>query len=228
MQAQVVGQLGVERRDHDRTLTAQHRPAVHLGQDLHVRTRRLHPRRPDEHGVEGPVEAVDSFISLTEASEYTTSEDDERARLAAEGEADIEPKIAAFNERMAKYTDTRLHPRLPEKKLIAFYAMTKTRRPGANWYELSFSERKELMRGHATIGRSYAGRILQLITGSTGLDDWEWGVTLLADDPVAIKEIVYEMRFDPVSATYGEFGPFWVGLVLPLPEVLTRAGLPTR
>ena len=71
------------------------------------------------------------------------------------------------------------------------------------------------MAGHARVGRTYAGRILQLITGSTGLDDWEWGVTLLADDPVALKDIVQEMRFDPVSARYAEFGPFFTGLVLP-------------
>ena len=71
------------------------------------------------------------------------------------------------------------------------------------------------MAGHARVGRTYAGRVLQLITGSTGIDDWEWGVTLLADDPVALKEIVYEMRFDPVSARYADFGPFFTGLVLP-------------
>ena len=87
--------------------------------------------------------------------------------------------------------------------------------PDANWFELSFEERKELMGGHARVGRTYAGRVLQLITGSTGIDDWEWGVTLLADDVVALKEIVYEMRFDPVSARYADFGPFFTGLVLP-------------
>jgi chlorite dismutase len=81
------------------------------------------------------------------------------------------------------------------------------------------------MAGHATVGRRYAGRILQLITGCTGLDDWEWGVTLLADDPVAIKEIVYEMRFDEVTARYGEFGPFWVGLLMPPDAALRRCGL---
>lgn len=176
----------------------------------------------------GPVEAVDSFVSLTEASEYTSSGDDERARLEAEGADSIGEKIAAFEERMAKYAEARLHPRLPDKRMIAFYPMSKTRRPGANWYELSFEERKSLMRGHAAVGRKYAGRILQLITGSSGLDDWEWGVTLLADDPAAIKEIVYEMRFDVVSATYGEFGPFWVGLVMPLHAALDRSGIPAH
>ena len=81
------------------------------------------------------------------------------------------------------------------------------------------------MGGHARVGRTYAGRVLQLITGSTGLDDWEWGVTLLADDPVALKEIVYEMRFDPVSARYAEFGPFFTGLVLRAGRRAPRVGL---
>jgi chlorite dismutase len=173
----------------------------------------------------GPVDHVYSFFSLTELSEYTSTEDDERARLEAEGAAEVEASLAAFRDRMAAYREARLHPRLPHKRLIAFYPMSKTRAPGANWYELSFDERKAMMRGHATVGRRYAGRILQLITGSTGLDDWEWGVTLLADDPVAVKEIVYEMRFDPVSASYGEFGPFWVGLVTSVQDALARSGL---
>ena len=82
------------------------------------------------------------------------------------------------------------------------------------------------MGGHARVGRGYAGRVLQLITGSTGLDDWEWGVTLLADDPVALKEIVYEMRFDPVSADYADFGPFVTGLLAEPAEALRAAGLP--
>jgi chlorite dismutase len=81
------------------------------------------------------------------------------------------------------------------------------------------------MAGHARVGRGYAGRVLQLITGSTGLDDWEWGVTLLADDPVELKEIVYEMRFDEVSARYADFGPFVTGLVLEPAEALRRVGL---
>ena len=81
------------------------------------------------------------------------------------------------------------------------------------------------MGGHARVGRRYAGRVLQLITGATGLDDWEWGVTLLADDPAAIKEIVYEMRFDEVSARYAEFGPFFVGLVMEPRAAFARAGI---
>lgn len=173
----------------------------------------------------GPVEHVYSFVSLTESSIYTSTDEDERARLTAAGEVDVEAKLAEWRVRMDHYRDARLHPNLPQRKLLAFYPMAKTREPGANWYELDFAERKRLMLGHAAVGRTYAGRILQLITGATGIDDWEWGVTLLADDIVAIKAIVEEMRYDLVSARYGLFGPFWVGLVKPLDEVLQRAGL---
>jgi hydrogen peroxide-dependent heme synthase len=173
----------------------------------------------------GPFEPVYTFVSLTELSEYTSTEDDERARLAAEGAADAEARLAAWRTRMEAYREARLHPRLPPRAIIAFYPMSKRRDPGANWYELGFEERKRLMGGHAVVGRRYAGRVLQLITGATGLDDWEWGVTLLADDPAAIKEIVYEMRFDEVSARYAEFGPFFVGLVKEPREAFRRAGL---
>ncbi len=175
----------------------------------------------------GPVERLDSFVSVTENSEYTTTETEERARLEASGEADIDGTLSTWRERMTHYVDARLHPRLPQKRFICFYPMSKSRIPGANWFELSFDERRTLMRGHATTGRQYAGRVLQLITGATGLDDWEWGVTLLADDPVAVKEIVYEMRFDAASASYALFGPFWVGLVMDPADALHRAGLVT-
>ena len=175
-----------------------------------------------------PLEPVYSYVSLTEQSEYGMTEDDERARLASEGlESDeIEERLAAWRERIEHYREQRIHPKLPAKTVCCFYPMSKRRAPGANWYELSFEERKELMAGHARVGRTYAGRVLQLITGSTGIDDWEWGVTLLADDPVSLKEIVYEMRFDPVSARYADFGPFFTGLVLPAADACARVGLP--
>jgi len=147
---------------------------------------------------EAPLTPRSSFVSLTERSEYT--DDEERARA-------------------------RLYPQLPAKRVVGFYPMSKRRGPDANWYALPFDERKELMGGHARVGRKYAGRVVQLITGSVGLDDWEWGVTLLADDPAVLKEIVYEMRFDEVSARYGEFGPFAVGLMCEPAEALRRVGL---
>jgi len=173
----------------------------------------------------GPVEPVYSFVSLTELSEYTGTEDEERARLAAEGADDPEARLREWRARMETYLDARLHPRLPQRAMIAFYPMSKRRAGTDNWYSLPCEERKRLMAGHAVVGRRYAGRVLQLITGATGLDDWEWGVTLLADDPVVVKDIVYEMRFDEVSARYGEFGPFFVGLVMEPAAALERAGL---
>ena len=176
-----------------------------------------------------PLRATWSYVSLTEGSEYTTTEDDERARLAAEDgitDADeVEARLAVWRDRMAHYRENRVHPRLPVKQTICFYPMSKRRDGDDNWYSLPFADRKRLMGGHARVGRGYAGRVLQLITGSTGLDDWEWGVTLLADDPAALKEIVYEMRFDEVSARYAEFGPFVTGLVHEPAETLRRVGL---
>ena len=168
-----------------------------------------------------------SYVSLTERSEYTSTADDERARLVADGVggAELEEKVAAFADRMEHYVDARLHPQLPARAVIGFYPMSKRRDGSANWYELPFAERKRLMGGHARVGRTYAGRVLQLITGSTGLDDWEWGVTLLADDPVVLKEIVNEMRFDEASARFAEFGPFVTGLVLAPSDALARVGL---
>jgi hydrogen peroxide-dependent heme synthase len=175
-----------------------------------------------------PLVPVYSYVSLTEQSEYGATEDDERARLEREegvvGTA-ADARLEAWRERIAHYRENRVHPRLPMKRCCCFYPMSKSRAAGTNWYELSFDERKELMAGHARVGRNYAGRVLQLITGSTGIDDWEWGVTLLADDPAALKDIVYEMRFDPVSARYAEFGPFYTGLVLDPAEACARVGL---
>jgi hydrogen peroxide-dependent heme synthase len=170
-----------------------------------------------------------SYLSLTELSEYTPTLDDESARLAAEGvpvdSAQHARALAEFGRRMAEYADHRLHPRLPHRRLICFYPMSKRRDGDDNWYRLGFEARKRLMAGHARVGRTYRGRVLQLITGSVGLDDWEWGVTLLADDPKAVRDIVYDMRFDEVSARYGDFGPFVTGLVAEPDDLLRHLGL---
>jgi chlorite dismutase len=177
----------------------------------------------------GALRAAWSYVSLTEGSEYTSTEDDERRRLATEegitDEAEVTARLAAWSERMAHYRENRVHPQLPAKASICFYPMSKRRKGDANWYALDFVARKELMAGHARVGRTYAGRVIQLITGSTGLDDWEWGVTLFADDPLALKAIVYEMRFDEVSARYAEFGPFVTGLVQEPADALASVGL---
>ncbi len=134
--------------------------------------------------------AVWSYVSLTELSEYAPGLPEEMKQA-------------------------RLYPTLPpeDKSAFCFYPMSKRRGPTFNWYELGFEERVELMRAHGTVGRRYHGRILQLITGSTGLDDWEWGVTLFGVHPDDLKACVYEMRFDVASARYAEFGRFVTGMV---------------
>ncbi|WLR41754.1 heme-dependent peroxidase [Bacillus carboniphilus] len=108
----------------------------------------------------------------------------------------------------------RLYPSLPKANHVCFYPMDKRRQGNDNWYMLPMEERKSLMRSHGMIGRQYAGKVKQVITGSVGFDDYEWGVTLFADDVLQFKKLVYEMRFDEVSARYGEFGSFFVGNIL--------------
>lgn len=171
-----------------------------------------------------------SYLSLTERSEYTPTEGDESRRLTEEeglaaGSAAHAEALDAFRQRMATYLEHRLHPRLPRRRVLAFYPMSKRRGPDANWYALDFDTRKRLMAEHGAVGRRFRGRVLQMVTTSVGLDDWEWGVTLLADDPKAIRDVVYEMRFDEVSARYAEFGPFVVGLVLEPRDLVRRLGL---
>lgn len=166
----------------------------------------------------GALQPVYSFLSITELPDYVTSEEDMRQTLIQEklepGSEAFETRLKALKERHAQYEHYRLYPELPDWEVMAFYPMSKRRSGNDNWYSLDFAKRKELMGGHARVGRKYAGKISQLITGSTGLDDWEWGVTLMAHQVDALKEIVYEMRFDEVSARYGEFGPFYVNLRL--------------
>jgi peroxiredoxin len=106
----------------------------------------------------------------------------------------------------------RLHPAMPERRYLCFYPMNKRRGEVHNWYTLSMEERRQLMRGHGMVGRKYAGKVAQVISGSVGFDDWEWGVSLFADEPLVFKKLIYEMRFDPASALYAEFGPFYVGI----------------
>ena len=171
--------------------------------------------------------AAYSYLSITERSEYTTTREQYIAEtlVGEKGLSESSPEYAAglteFDERMAHYMKYRLYPDMPAWPVICFYPMSKRRNHEANWYALDFESRRKLMAGHAKVGRTYSGRILQLITGSTGLDEFEWGVTLLAKDTYDIRAIVYEMRFDEVTARYGEFGDFYIGMQLPL-DVLFR------
>ena len=148
------------------------------------------------------LEIVDSYVSLTEMSEYSANVPDAQKQA-------------------------RLYPKLPFEGMNAFcfYPMSKRRVVGQNWFALPYEERLELMYEHGTSGRKFAGRIQQLVTGSTGLDDYEWGVTLFGAHPDDIKACVYTMRYDKASTEYAEFGPFVTGMVASLDEVLRVAGL---
>lgn len=180
----------------------------------------------------GVLSPVFSWLSLTERSEYTTTEAEYTQTLAEEGvkpgTPEFEEKMTAFHQRIAKYLKYRIEPDLPlhtEWPVVCFYPMSKRRNVEQNWYAESFERRNELMAGHAKVGRTYAGRVLQLITGSTGLDDMEWGVTLFAKTTSEIKSIVYEMRFDEVSSRYAEFGEFVIGIRMDVPSLCERLDL---
>ena len=145
------------------------------------------------------LEVVDSYVSLTEISEYTQGM----------------PQA---------HLDARLYPDLPPKTPMpawCFYPMSKKREAHANWFTLPFDDRKNHMYEHGTSGRKFAGRVVQYVTGSTGLDDFEWGVTLFAVHPDDLKEVVYTMRFDQASALYGDFGTFYTGFVVPVEDLVT-------
>ncbi len=172
-----------------------------------------------------------SYLSMTELSEYTPPESEFLKEL--EDEEKLTPGTEAFNKRVGewrarikKYNNDRLYPNMPDWQVFCFYNMSKRRgAPGQNWYATPFETRRKLMSGHAKVGRTWAGKVRQLITGSTGLDTAEWGVTLFAHDMFNIKGIVYEMRFDEVTAQYGEFGDFFIGIQLPLDDLLRRVQL---
>lgn len=171
-----------------------------------------------------------SYLSLTEESEYRTSAEEyahilQHEQQVAVGTDEFEKAMAAFDERMKHYRHERVYPTLPDLPVVCFYNMSKRRGEQRNWYSLPFEDRRKLMLGHGAVGRQYAGKVKQLITGSSGLDDAEWGVTLFARDTFQIKSIVYQMRFDPVSADYGEFGEFFIALQLPLDELFRRLQL---
>ena len=141
-----------------------------------------------------------SYLSVTELSLYEA-----KARGGTENEEEL---------MKSKFVQRRLYPQIPPTKYICFYPMNKRRGETVNWYTEGMEERRRMMREHGSTGRKFHGVVTQMITGSMGLDDWEWGVTLFADETLPIKKLVYEMRFDEVSAKYGEFGPFYMGIRL--------------
>ena len=125
--------------------------------------------------------------------------------------AEIECKLERHREAMRP----RLFPEIPAHRYISFYPMDRRRGEDKNWYKLPIEERARQMNEHGLIGRRYAGEVKQIITGSIGFDDWEWGVDLFADDPLVFKKLIYEMRFDEVSAVYALFGHFYLGVRCP-------------
>lgn len=165
-----------------------------------------------------------SFVSITEVSEYVPTVEQYTERLKREGskpeDAAFQAKLNAYQQRLPAMNQQRMYPDLPPFPVMTFYPMNKARHPLANWYKEPFSVRSELMAEHATSGIKFAGRVSQLITASTGFDDWEWGVTLWSRAPEHIKEIVYTMRFDKASAGYAEFGPFYVSYIMSAKEAL--------
>jgi len=139
----------------------------------------------------------DSYVSITEVSEYAANVPEEMK-------------------------NARLYPQLPPagKNAWCFYPMSKKREPENNWYTLPFDKRSELMSEHGKSGRAFSGRVIQLVTASAGFDDFEWGVTLFAVNPDDLKDVVYTMRFDEASSVYAEFGAFYVGMVTPVEELV--------
>jgi chlorite dismutase len=167
---------------------------------------------------------VYSFYSITEVSEYVPDVEEygrilrERERVDPQS-AVYQTKVNAYAQRLEAMNRQRLYPDFPDWPCLCFYPMSKLRSGEQNWYLLPFEARSELMAQHGKTGMKFAGKVTQLITASTGLDDWEWGVTLWARNPLYLKDIVYTMRFDESSARYALFGDFYFGYILP-PEEL--------
>ena len=198
--------------------------AAELGEIAHMH------REVEQCFPAGTLDCVFNYLSITELTEYMPTDEDNRHTLIDQEKLDPESdafktRWAELSKRKADYEHYRLYPEMPDWEVMGFYPMSKRRAGNDNWYMLDFATRKRLMGGHARVGRKYAGRISQMITGSTGLDDWEWGVTLMAHQADALKEIVYEMRFDEVSARYGEFGPFYINLRLQPAAIWTHLHL---
>jgi len=164
-----------------------------------------------------------SYVSVVELGLYESSRKTYEAATAKGFEAfsaEWNAEIAASLERGAEAMKPRLWPAIPEAKYLCFYPMDRRRGEQVNWYTVPFAERQRMMHEHGMIGRRYAEQVKQIISGSIGMDDWEWGVDLFADDPVVFKKLIYEMRFDEVSAVYALFGQFFIGVRLPVEKLV--------
>jgi peroxiredoxin len=160
-----------------------------------------------------------SYVSVVELGLYESS----RKTWEAASAKGLEPNTSEFQaevtvslERASAAMAPRLFPAIPDAKYLTFYPMDRKRAEEKNWYTVPFAERQRMMHEHGLIGRRYGDVVKQIISGSIGMDDWEWGVDLFADDPVVFKKLIYEMRFDEVSAVYALFGQFFLGIRLPI------------
>ncbi len=163
-----------------------------------------------------------SYVSVVELGLYESSRKTWEA-AAAKGLAPHSPEfqteVVASLERASAAMAPRLFPTVPEAKYLCFYPMDRKRGETVNWYTVPFAERQRMMHEHGLIGRRYGDVVKQIISGSIGMDDWEWGVDLFADDPVVFKKLIYEMRFDEVSAVYAKFGQFFISVRLPMEKL---------
>jgi peroxiredoxin len=170
------------------------------------------------------LEPTTSYVSVVELGLYEGSvklftELTAKGLKPGTGEWNAEVEAELAKQRQANAP--RLWPEIPQRRYLCFYPMNKYRGEQKNWYSESIAERQRMMRDHGMIGRRYAGRVTQIISGSIGFDDWEWGVDLFADDPLVFKKLVYEMRFDEASAVYGLFGAFFIGMRFPTAQLGT-------
>ncbi len=160
-----------------------------------------------------------SYVSVVELGLYESSRKTYEA-ASAKGLETYSPEwqaeIAASLQRSAAAMAPRIFPAVPEAKYLCFYPMDRKRGEQVNWYTVPFAERQRMMHEHGMIGRRYADQVKQIISGSIGMDDWEWAVDLFAEDPLVFKKLIYEMRFDQVSAVYALFGQFYIGVRLPI------------
>jgi chlorite dismutase len=164
------------------------------------------------------LEPTTSYLSVVELGLYETSVrlyGMLREREIQPGSPEWNQAVEAELDKRRKAAAPRLWPEIPSRRYVCFYPMSKRRGEEKNWYQLPIALRQGMMREHGMVGRRYAGQVTQIISGSIGFDDWEWGVDLFADDPLVFKKVVTEMRFDEASALYGLFGTFYVGLRFP-------------
>src|SRR6266568_5156700 len=163
-----------------------------------------------------------SYVSVVELGLYESSRKTYET-ASAKGLETFSPEwqaeVDASLQRGAEAMKPRLFPAFPETKYMCFYPMDRKRGEGVNWYSVPFAERQRMMHEHGLIGRRYGDVVKQIISGSIGMDDWEWGVDLFAEDPVVFKKLIYEMRFDEVSAVYALFGQFFLGIRLPVEKL---------